>query len=293
MWLITGGDGQLAKAISKELTERNASFIALDKLKLDITDYANVDLIIDKYRPEVIVNCAAWTDVDGCEDDQSSAYLINSEAVSNLALKCATLGIKLIHISSDYVFSGQKDSPWKTTDPTSPGTIYGKSKARAEKYIEELGNLEYLIVRSSWIYSQWGVNFPKKIIKRILNGNYEFKIVSDQIGQPTNAKDLASVIVDLNEKQISGKVLHASNSGSTNWFEFSKLIANKFKNLDIRIEPISTLQLNNPIARPKYSVLDCLQLSDLGINLLPEWDVSFSNEFENILNQCQKELYAK
>lgn len=293
MWLITGGDGQLAKAISLELTERNVNFIALNKQKLDIANYANVDFIIKKYQPTVILNCAAWTDVDACETNQSAAYLVNSEAVLNLALKCSLMRIKLIQISSDYVFGGHKDSPWKTTDLTSPGTIYGKSKDRAEKCIKELGNLEYLIIRSSWIYSQWGVNFPKKIVKRILKGNREFKIVSDQIGQPTNAKDLASVIVHLNEKEITGKVFHASNSGSTSWFEFSKHIAGKFENIDVRIEPILTDQLNNPIARPKYSALNCSELEAVGLNLLPMWDVSFSDEFENILNQSEKELYAK
>jgi dTDP-4-dehydrorhamnose reductase len=293
MLLITGGNGQLAKAISKKLLEGKINFQSPGKHKLDITNYSNLDFMVKEIKPEIIVNCAAWTDVDGCEANSSSAFRINSDAVSNLATKCATEGIKLIHISSDYVFSGEKDLPWKTNDPTFPKTIYGESKKRAEKYINQCEDLDFLIVRSSWIYSQWGVNFPKKIVKSILSGKREFKVVSDQIGQPTNANDLAATIVNLMEKKVSKRILHASNFGSTSWYDFAKLISSKFKGIDIEIEPILTSMLNNPIFRPKYSALDCSELEEVGIDLLPIWSESFSMEFENILNQSEKELYAQ
>jgi dTDP-4-dehydrorhamnose reductase len=293
MLLITGGDGQLAKAISKKLLGSKIDFQCVGKQELDITNYSNLDLIVKETRPKIIVNCAAWTDVEGCETNSSAAFLINSDAVSNLASKCADEGIKLIHISSDYVFSGEKDLPWKTNDPTFPATIYGESKNRAEKYIIQCKDLDFLIVRTSWIYSQWGVNFPKKIIKSILSGRREFKVVSDQVGQPTNANDIATTIVNLVEKKVSKRIFHASNSGSTNWYEFAKLISSKFEEINIEIEPILTTMLNNPLARPKYSVLDCSELVEVGLNLLPDWSDSFSMEFENIRNQSEKELHAK
>ena len=293
MWLITGGSGQLAMAIAAKLREKKVQFISLNRKELDIRDFTKLDLFLDEIKPAVIVNCAAWTDVEGCEGNPDEAYEINSNAVLNLALKSRSLGIKLVQISSDYVFGGEKNTPWKTFDLTSPGTIYGKSKARAEEYLKGMQDLDYIIVRSSWIYSPWGTNFPKKIMRSILHGVRDFNVVVDQVGQPTNAYDLASQIMILVEKEIPMGTFHITNSGSTNWFEFAKLIVSKFQALEINVNPIMSHQLPFPISRPKYSVLDCTDLEEFNIESLTHWDTAFLSEFENINSETVKEANVK
>lgn len=253
--IVTGGNGQLARCIkdvAKALSEY--TFIFSDSNALDITNTEQITAIFNKEQPNFCINCAGYTAVDKAELEPEDAKLINTLGVKFLAEACAKFGTKLIHISTDFVFDGTATTPYKEDDETNPLGVYGQTKLDGEGVIKALLK-EHYIIRTSWLYSEYGHNFMKTILQ--LGGEKdEIKVVVDQLGTPTNARDLANVVLEIIVKNTEKYgVYHFSNAGSTSWFEFAEKIV-ALAGLQSTILPISTAQYSAMAKRPKYSVLN-------------------------------------
>ena len=277
--LVTGGNGQLGSEI-KELSASfiNDSFFFTDASDLDITNHAVVAAFIKTNSINVIINCAAYTAVDKAESESKLADAINHLAVKNLATVSKDEGVKLIHISTDYVFDGAIQKPYTETDFTNPQTVYGQTKLNGELAMQAINPVNSIIIRTSWLYSSYGSNFVKTML-RLAKTRDEISVVSDQIGTPTNAADLATVILTI-FPQMSNEtveIFHYSNGGVCSWYEFAKAIF-KMKEINIRVQPIPTNLYPTSAKRPKYSVLEGHKIKVFyGITLL-DWKIS--------LNRC-------
>ena len=261
--LITGGKGQLGRDLEKILLNTGKyELTCLGHDALDITKPGNVQQVVLTNRPEVIIHAAANTNVDSCELDKDSAYLVNALGSRNVAVAAAKTGAKLVYISTDYVFNGKAERPYIEFDMTDPINIYGKSKLAGEQYVAGLSN-KYFIVRTSWLYGRHGKNFVKTMLS-LAKEKKEVSVVNDQVGSPTYTKDLAHFIAELIQTELYG-IYHATNGGECSWFDFARAIF-KIANLSqIKVKPATTLELNRPAPRPAYSVLDnyCIRLQGL------------------------------
>ena len=277
--VITGCDGQLGKEIIKELNKENKTLkneiFALNREKLDICDIDKVNNCILSINPDIIINCAAFTKVDLCEDEVELAYKVNSIGPKNLAICCEKVNAKLVHISTDYVFDGNKNI-YREDDITNPQSVYGKSKLLGEQYVQSFSS-KYFIIRTAWLYGD-GNNFVKTMLKLSESKN-EINVVNDQIGTPTSTKDLAKVILKLIYTENYG-LYHGTNKGSCSWYEFSKKIF-EMKNIDIKVNPISSKEYASKVKRPQYSVLDNFLLRTINLDDFREWEEALS-EYLNI-----------
>lgn len=225
---ITGANGQLGTELQEMLKSgmaeigpipqayADAEILAVDKEELDLTDFAALQKTLEQFQPDVIINCAAFTNVDGCETSQDTAYLVNSVVPQQLALYAAKSGCKLVQVSTDYVFAGNGTSPYKEWDACEPNSIYGKSKHLGEQYALSCGKA--FVVRTAWLYGYHGHNFIKTIVRAAKAGK-ALKIVNDQLGNPTNANDLAYHILKLALTEYYG-IYHCTNHGVCSWYEF-------------------------------------------------------------------------
>jgi dTDP-4-dehydrorhamnose reductase len=249
---ITGYKGMLGYDLVKILDD-NAEYelILTDKEDIDITNLDEVLKIVKEEEIELIINASAYTDVDGSQTNKEIAYNVNAIGAKNLAIASKKHDIKLIHISSDYVFNGDKNKPYTENDDVNPINYYGETKLQGEKLIQENMN-KYFIIRTQWLYGINNNNFVKTMLKLSKNNN-EINVVNDQYGSPTFSKDLAIAIGELIESNKYG-LYHVTNSGDCSWFEFAKLIF-KIANINIIVNPVSTSQYPTPAKRPKYSVL--------------------------------------
>lgn len=268
--LVTGGEGQLARAIEKA-AGNNTKIIFVAKKDLDITDTYALHAFFKLHEPEVLINTAAYTQVDAAETHSDMAYAINAEAVNNIAEVCKEHNCKLIHISTDYVFNGNAKTPYKETQTPSPITLYGKSKLRGEEYILESGLTNFAIVRTSWLYSNFGHNFYKTML-RLATTKTEISVVEDQLGSPTYAIHLAEALLNIAVKLYAEKagVYHFSNTGKTSWFGFAKAIF-EAKELPVKVLPIPTSAFSIAAKRPAYSVLDSQKIQDVFSIKIPTW----------------------
>lgn len=277
--LVTGANGQLASCIKEVVENRNIEkeFLFLDKEELDITNIDNVERVFNENPINIVVNCAAYTNVDDAINNVEKAYKINEQGPINLALCAKNYDAKMIHISTDYVFNGETNKPYSPDDKPSPCGVYGASKLAGEDAIFNFDNT--MIIRTSWLYSNYGRNFYKTIINRI-HQNLETHVVDDQIGTPTYAMDLAEYIVDLIElNNIPHKILHYSNNGCCSWYDFAKLIElihnSMFPNYDL-IKPCSTHDYwlkygGKKTIRPFYSVLSKTETEELNNKKINHW----------------------
>ncbi len=277
--LITGSNGQLGseiKAIEKEYPEH--SFIFTDIEELDITNLENLKNFFSEYEIEVCVNCAAYTAVDKAEDEQELALLVNQTAVANLAKVCRKNQRRLIHISTDYVFDGTNHKPYQETDHPSPNSFYGLSKLKGEmEIIDHLDN--FIIIRTSWLYSTFGNNFVKTMI-RLGNERDELGVVVDQIGTPTYAADLAKTIMTAVDSEKTG-IYHYSNQGVISWYDFAKAIM-QIKNIDCKVNAIESKDFKAKANRPFYSVLNKAKIT-AGFNIeVPYWLDSLKVMIDNL-----------
>ena len=288
-WLITGGSGQLGIAISKELRERGVNFSSWSSIELDITKRALVDLAIARYSPEVIVNCAAWTDVDGAESEEGKAGLVNSLGAENVAIAARNCGAKLVHISTDYVFSGQGNTPWSVNSEKLPSTAYGRTKAEGENRILKHYSENSYVLRTAWLYSPWGKNFAKTMIHLAVKNNLDVEVVSDQVGQPTSSFDLAKQIVNLVESNSPLGIYHGTNSGSASWFEFAQSLF-EMVGADLRrVVPVESSRFPRPAMRPRYSVLDHQEWTKTSISEMQNWKTALEESLPNIFEAVVKE----
>ena len=254
--LVTGGNGQLGSEIKElSISCTNGSFFFTDVSDLDITNYTAVAAFIKTNSIDVIVNCAAYTAVDKAESEPELADAINHLAVKNLAIIARERGAKLIHISTDYVFDGTGHKPYVETDTPNPQSVYGQTKLDGELAMQAINPANSIIIRTSWVYSTYGSNFVKTML-RIGQEQKEISVVSDQIGSPTYACDLAKVILEIlpqiKNEQVA--IYHFANSGTCTWFEFAKAIF-EIKGLKVMVHPILTSQYPTIAKRPQYSVL--------------------------------------
>jgi dTDP-4-dehydrorhamnose reductase len=288
-WLITGGSGQLGIAVSQELGERGMIFHAWGSRELNITQEPIVRDVIVKLSPKIIINCAAWTDVDGAEGDEMLAYRVNSDGSENVALAAKQCGAKLIHISTDYVFSGESQNPWQVTDEINPQTTYGRTKADGERRVFTAYPENSSVVRTAWLYSPWGKNFAKKMTQLALNGDDEVRVVNDQTGQPTSAKDLAKQIVELVLSGAPVGIYHGTNSGQATWFEFAREIF-KFAGVDVsRVIPVSATDFPRPAKRPAYSVLSHDAWAGTSVPEMRNWKMALEEAMPTIISAVKAE----
>lgn len=237
-----------------------------DIFETDITNIDNIKNTVNQYRPDIVVNCSAYTQVDKAESEQDKALMVNATGVQNLAIICKEGGIPLCHISTDYVFDGEKNFPYTPLDNTSPVNFYGHSKLAGEKFIEWI-NPYFYIIRTSWLYGHHGPNFVKTMI-RLSKERDHLNIVHDQIGSPTWTVSLSKAIKTIVESRKFG-IYHVTDKteGSLSWYDFACEIFNQRK-IKINLTPITTAQYPTPAKRPKYSVLD-LTLTELAVNFTP------------------------
>jgi dTDP-4-dehydrorhamnose reductase len=284
--LVTGANGQLGltfKSIQNKYPDFNFFFAA--KSNLDITNLVAVEQFIIKNSIHVLINCAAYTQVDKAEDEVDLANEINFIAVENLAKLSKKHAVTLIHISTDYVFDGNSEIPYSETSKTNPKNIYGKTKLKGEQVIQKISPKNAIIIRTSWLYSEFNTNFVKTIRKISLDKD-KIQVVADQVGSPTYAKDLAKAILtilpEINTKAT--EIFHYSNKGSCSWFIFAEEIV-KISNIKCKVEPIETENFKTKAKRPKYSLLATNKIEKTFNLVIPKWQDS--------LRECICELEKK
>jgi len=253
MILVIGANGMLGHDLMKVL---EGDVRGLDLPEIDITSLESVRRVLLTLKPKIIINAAAYTDVDGCEANVEQAMEVNGEGVGLLALTAREIGAKLVQISTDYVFDGSKGAPYLEDDPVGPLSIYGESKLAGE--LNAAMAPEYLIVRTQWLYGIHGKNFVETML-RLAGEKSELSVVDDQIGSPTWSYDLALAIKALLDKGCSG-IYHAANSGYCSWKEFAETIF-AAEGLKVKVNSMTTHELNRPAKRPLYSTLDCSKLT--------------------------------
>jgi dTDP-4-dehydrorhamnose reductase len=254
MILVVGSNGMLGQEL---MTLLGSAARGVDVGEIDITDLESVQRVLLTLKPRVVVNAAAYTDVDGCETQAELALQVNGEGVAHLAMISKEIGAKLVQISTDYVFDGGKGTPYLEDDAPAPLSIYGESKLAGE--MNAKFNPDYLVVRTQWLYGHAGKNFVETML-RLAGERNELTVVDDQIGSPTWTYDLALAIKALIEKDCRG-TYHAANAGFVSWNGFAKEIF-RLAGLDVTVSPMTTSQLGRPAARPLYSTLDCGKLAD-------------------------------
>ncbi|MCM4150231.1 dTDP-4-dehydrorhamnose reductase [Arenibacter sp. N53] len=264
--LITGANGQLGRCL-QDLAEKypNYQFHFKTSKELDITKKNRINKLFALEKYDYCINCAAYTAVDKAETDQENAFLVNAEAVKYLAEACKTHNTTFIHISTDFVFDGSKNTPYVEEDVPSPINVYGASKLKGEQYVQDI-LAQFFIIRTSWVYSEYGNNFVKTML-RLGAERDELSVVNDQLGSPTNASDLAEAILKIIIlKGTNYGLYHFSNEGAISWFDFAKAIF-EIKGLDVKLKPIPSRAFPLPAMRPIYSVLDTTKVKDGGMTI--------------------------
>ena len=272
--LVTGGNGQLGCSLRLASAESSHRFVFTDIDDLDITSAAAIDAFFEREKVYVVVNCAAYTAVDLAEDEQLKADAINHKAVALLADACRRYDATLIHISTDYVFSGEADVPYNEACATAPINAYGRTKLAGERAVEESG-CKSIILRTAWLYSEFGRNFCKTM-QSLTASRSEIKVVADQIGTPTYAGDLAAAIVHIIESNQLDKcgIYHYSNEGVCSWHDFACEIARLSGNSECEVKPCTTADYPTKAQRPRYSVLDKSKfVKTFGLEI-PDWKES-------------------
>jgi dTDP-4-dehydrorhamnose reductase len=290
--LITGANGQLGRELVRQGLAFNYKIQSLNHQQLDITNKGQLHQMLERVSPSVVINAAAYTDVDKAENESDIAYAVNKNGPAYLARYCADHGLALIHISTDYVFDGTKGRPYQENDPIAPLGVYGQSKALGEAAIRSILK-NHIIVRTSWLYGVYRNNFVKTILK-LGNEKTDLRVVADQFGSPTSAADLAKALLTVVKKIAAGEKIswgtyHYCGKGITTWHGLAEKIiqlAKTFGPLQIKqVTPITTAEWPTPTKRPAYSVLDCGRLkSQFGIEPKP-WQQSLKHTIARIFSE--------
>lgn len=286
--LITGSKGQLGNELIYIINSgkaeiglvsekiKNSEVIALDVEELDITNLAMVKEVLYREKPEVVINCAAATNVDGCESNRELAFKINALGPRNLAMVAEKIGAKLVQVSTDYVFSGVGDVPLIEYDGTAPYSVYGKTKLAGENYVKEFSS-KYFIVRTAWLYGYVGKNFVYTMMN-LGKQKEEITVVNDQRGNPTHANDLAYHILKLIETEEYG-VYHCTGKGECTWYDFATLIM-ELSGSKCRVKPCTSEEYKTPAKRPEYSSLDNMMLRCTVGDNMREWQEALKSFME-------------
>ena len=296
--LVTGKNGQLGKSINKIVNTGNGKnnyqqdneFIFVGREELDLSSESSISHYFDRSNKfDVIINCAAYTAVDKAEEEQELVNQVNHLAVKQLAQIAKSQDSKLIHISTDYVFDGESNKPYKETDATNPINVYGTTKLAGEKALQAVMPTNAIIIRTSWVYSEYGNNFVSTML-RLGKERDEINVVSDQIGSPTYATDLANTILKIisnknyQNKEQSTEVYHYSNEGEISWYDFTKEIF-KLAKIDCKVSPITTEQYPTPAKRPKSTLMDKEKIVEKFSIKTPYWKETLCSCINNIENK--------
>ena len=265
--IVTGAKGQLGSDVILQLEKNGDTAIGADLPELDITDAAAVEAFIAESRADGVIHCAAYTNVDTAEGEKDVCRKVNYSGTLNLAESCKRHGIKLLYISTDYVFSGEGNEPFETDSPKVPCNFYGESKLAGEKAVEEICE-KYFIVRISWVFGENGKNFVKTML-RLAAERDEIKVVCDQVGSPTYTKDLAKLLCDMISSEKYG-VYHATNENYCSWADFAKAIM-EYSDKSTKITPIKSSEYKSVAVRPENSRLSKKSLDVNGFERLPSW----------------------
>jgi dTDP-4-dehydrorhamnose reductase len=287
-WLIAGANGQLGRCLQKTLDSRGFDFVALSRSELDVTNIGQVTELVNSTKPDVVINAAAYTNVEQAEIDYDEAFKVNQLGAANFANASRSVNAKLVHFSTDYVFLGNGSSPWKVNDLTEPLSIYGKSKLAGEEEILNKYLEKSLIIRTAWLYSPYGKNFYKTMLTKALNSDERVQVVNDQQGQPTSASDLAELTVNAVAKNVASGVFHGTNAGSCSWFEFAQYIFEIAGADPARVTPVLSTEFATKVQRPRYSVLDNQQWSEFGIVPLGPWKDSVQKALPDMMLSLAK-----
>ena len=292
--LITGSNGQLGTELQKLLRRvsstlgslpaclDNAEVVAIDVNDLDITDAEATTGCIKSIKPDAVINCAAYTNVDACETDRDTAFRVNALGVRNLASASEKIGAKILHVSTDYVFSGNADKPYCEYDMPSPMSVYGATKLMGETYLRSFSTRWY-IVRTAWLYGERGKNFVKTIIKAAKE-RPSLKVVDDQRGNPTNAEDLAWHILNIITTEEYG-IYHCTGQGECTWYEFAKEIV-RLAGINTTVNPCTSDEYPSPTKRPTYSSLEHLMLRTTIGDSMRHWQ----SALEDYISKYEREL---
>lgn len=286
--LVTGANGQLGNCLRNAAKNSNDNYIFTDVAELDITNADAVTRMVEDNNINVIVNCAAYTNVDKAEDDAEFAELLNAGAVRNLANAAKNADATLIHVSTDYVFGGDiVNTPLSENHPVNPIGVYGVTKLHGEQAVADAG-CKALIFRTAWLYSEYGKNFVKTMLN-LTSTKPELKVVFDQVGSPTYAQDLADAIFHIVEnRKMDGNegIYHYSNEGVCSWFDFTKMIAEIAGNNSCDIQPCHSDEFPSKVTRPSYSVLDKTKVkTQFGIKV-PYWTDSLNKCIANLKDEA-------
>ena len=283
--LLTGSNGQLGRELSLQLNEKDISFVAYNTSEFDITNKNQMEAIIDREKPEVIINCGALTNVDACETKRDLAMAINAEGPKFLAEIVAERKLTMVQVSTDYVFDGKgiiEDGmirPYRETDSPNPQTIYGESKRIGEQAVIDRVP-KFFIVRTAWLYGD-GHNFVKTMLD-LATKHEKLTVVDDQIGSPTSTADLAKAIINLIGTEAYG-IYHGTCEGECSWYEFACEIF-RLSGIDILVEPVTSEEFVRPAPRPAYSVLENYGLKQLGLNSFRTWQDALK-EYIDLIKQ--------
>lgn len=272
--LVAGAGGMLGRAVTEYCASQGDEVFAHARGSLDITDPEAVRCAFDRDRPEAVINCAAWTDVDACESDHHRAFEVNARAVERLAANSRRVGAVLVTISTDYVFDGSKEGHYTQRDDPTPASVYGASKLEGER-LAQAASARTIVVRTGWVFGVGGRNFLSTVIQRARRGE-RLKVISDAYGTPTYADDLASRLRELAQLDLPG-VYHVANSGRGVSYEGFVYAALKAANCGpVEVEIVSMDALRRPAPRPRSSRLRCLLSEAIGLRALPDWEQALS-----------------
>lgn len=278
--LITGAKGQVGTELVLESKKRGYDVIGLDSVGLDIVDAAQVQRVIEELRPDAVINAAAYTAVDKAEEQKEQAFSVNAKAVGHLALVCKQLDIPLLHISTDYVFDGKKETPYLEADETNPTGVYGASKLEGEQVLQKIWK-KHIILRVSWVFGAKGNNFVKTML-RLSETRDELSVVNDQYGAPTAAKSIANCLLNIVEKSRFGKegfpwgIYHYQSDPGVTWYEFANEIFEQARTQgklqrQVKVNPITSAEFPTPVTRPSNSKLSGKKILQIHGQLADSW----------------------
>ena len=265
--LVTGVKGQLGYDVVNELTRRGIDAVGVDIEEMDITDAGSVETVIRGVSPDAVIHCAAYTAVDAAEENEAVCRRVNADGPQNIANVCKALDIKMVYISTDYVFGGQGDQFWKPDDACAPQSVYGQTKYEGELAVRNTLD-KYFIVRIAWVFGLNGKNFVRTMLN--LSKNHDtIRVVNDQFGSPTYTYDLAKLLADMVVTEKYG-IYHATNEGVCCWYDFAKAIFEE-AGIDVKVVPVTTAEYGAKASRPANSRMDNSKLSENGFDRLPAW----------------------
>ncbi len=276
--VVIGAGGMLGTDLVATLEERGAPSTALGRQDLDIADESAVRTVLNRVRPEVVINAAAYTNVDACETNAEQAFAVNARGVFNVARACRDMGAFMLHVSTEYVFDGLSERYYAEDDPVHPLGVYGKSKAEGERLLRETLPDDHCIVRTQWLFGAHGRNFVEAILERALSVG-RLAVVNDQFGSPTRTRDLAVACADLCEKRARG-TFHVTNSGFTSWFGFARAIVDAAGLAHVPVEAITSGELDRPAPRPAHAVLDTSKFRAFCGYALRHWEEALHDYLE-------------